>query len=248
MKLNKQQLKELSAAIALIALLVMQAFGLVQTEQPEARVLGGGTSNFTNLDASGTLTVDGASTLTGAVTVTGALTANGDATLGGTTPLLTVGDAGAEDAAVVFDGNAQDFYIGLDDTDDDLKIGLGSALGTTAAISVSEGLDVTFGSSLALTPDPQTLVAGSIISSTETYALVTSAAAITTSTATAIQAGTITGQLILLRNGNAADAITVDGTGGTVECKADVALGASDTLLLIWNGADWNCLSSYDNS
>ena len=38
--------------------------------------------------------------------------------LKGTTPTLTI-------------GNAQDYHIGLDDTDDDLKIGLGSALGTT---------------------------------------------------------------------------------------------------------------------
>jgi hypothetical protein len=51
--------------------------------------------------------------------------------LKGTTPTLTIGDAGAEDTKLVFDGNAQDYHIGLDDTDDDLKIGLGSALGTT---------------------------------------------------------------------------------------------------------------------
>ena len=52
-------------------------------------------------------------------------------TVVGTTPTLTIGDAGAEDAKIVFDGNAQDFHIGLDDTADSLAIGLGSALGTT---------------------------------------------------------------------------------------------------------------------
>ena len=56
---------------------------------------------------------------------------------------LTVGDAGAEDQKIVFDGNAQDFYVGLDDTTDDLVIGLGSAVGTTAAISINEDQDVT---------------------------------------------------------------------------------------------------------
>ena len=56
---------------------------------------------------------------------------------------LTVGDAGAEDQKIVFDGNAQDFYIGLDDTDDDLVIGLGSAVGTTPSISINEDRDVT---------------------------------------------------------------------------------------------------------
>ena len=58
----------------------------------------------------------------------------------GTTPTLTIGDAGAEDTKIVFDGNAQDFYIGLDDSADDLVIGLGSAVGTTPAISIDENL------------------------------------------------------------------------------------------------------------
>ena len=56
-------------------------------------------------------------------------------TLAGTTPTLTIGDAGAEDAKIVFDGNAQDYHIGLDDSADTLVIGKGSALGTTTAMS-----------------------------------------------------------------------------------------------------------------
>ena len=68
----------------------------------------------------------------------GSLTAEGVLTIGGTTPTLTIGDAGAEDTKIVFDGNAQDYYIGLDDTDDDFKIGLGSTLGTTAHIVIDE--------------------------------------------------------------------------------------------------------------
>jgi len=66
-----------------------------------------------------------------ALTATGAATLSGGASITGTTPTLTIGDAGAEDAKIVFDGNAQDFHIGLDDTADSLAIGLGSALGTT---------------------------------------------------------------------------------------------------------------------
>ena len=38
-----------------------------------------------------------------------------DLVMSGTTPTLTIGDAGAEDTAIIFDGNAQDFHIGLDD-------------------------------------------------------------------------------------------------------------------------------------
>ena len=56
--------------------------------------------------------------------------------LGGTTPSLTIGDAGAEDTKIVFDGNAQDYHIGLDDSEDALIMGLGSALGTTTHFSM----------------------------------------------------------------------------------------------------------------
>ena len=63
--------------------------------------------------------------------------------LKGTTPTLTIGDAGTEDAKIVFDGNAQDFHIGLDDTADDLVIGKGSALGTTTHMAFTEDGEVT---------------------------------------------------------------------------------------------------------
>jgi hypothetical protein len=64
-------------------------------------------------------------------------------TLAGTTPTLTIGDAGAEDTKIVFDGNAQDFYIALDDSADDLLVGLGSTVGTTPIISITEAGAVT---------------------------------------------------------------------------------------------------------
>ena len=60
----------------------------------------------------------------------------------GSTPKLTVGNATAEDATILFDGNAQDFYIALDDSADDLLIGLGSTVGTTPAIAIDENLKV----------------------------------------------------------------------------------------------------------
>ena len=64
-------------------------------------------------------------------------------TINGSTPTLTIGDAGAEDTKIVFDGNAQDFHIGLDDSADDLVIGLGSTLGTTSHIVIDEAGHVT---------------------------------------------------------------------------------------------------------
>jgi hypothetical protein len=55
-------------------------------------------------------------------------------TINGSTPTLTIGDAGAEDTKIVFDGNAQDYHVGLDDSADTLVIGKGSTLGTTSHI------------------------------------------------------------------------------------------------------------------
>ena len=55
---------------------------------------------------------------------------------------VTVGDGAAVDTKIVLDGNAQDFYMGLDDTDDSFKIGLGTAVGTTAHIVSSASGEV----------------------------------------------------------------------------------------------------------
>ena len=58
--------------------------------------------------------------------------------ISGTNPTITIGDAGAEDAKLVFDGNAQDYHVGLDATSDSLVIGKGSALGTTTHMSFDD--------------------------------------------------------------------------------------------------------------
>ena len=96
-----------------VEMIQYQAFGVADTvSRADGGAFGG------NISTSGTLTVTG-----GIVS---------PVTINGTTPTLTIGDAGAEDAKIVFDGNAQDFHIGLDDSADSLTIGLGSTLGTTS--------------------------------------------------------------------------------------------------------------------
>ena len=84
-----------------------------------------------------------------AVSGTGILTFSQDPVIGGTTPQLTVGDAGAEDSLIVFDGNAQDFYFCLDDTADDALLGLGSTCGTTGIIHLDANQDVGLGAASA---------------------------------------------------------------------------------------------------
>ena len=84
----------------------------------------------------------------------------GDVKITGTTPLLTIGDAGAEDTTILFDGNAQDYYIALDDSADDLLIGLGSTVGTTPAISIDENLAVKTYGDITMTGTTPTLTIG----------------------------------------------------------------------------------------
>jgi hypothetical protein len=51
---------------------------------------------------------------------------------------LTIGDGTAEDVQIRWDGNAVDYHIGLDDSADDIIVGKGSSLGTTAWLSFDE--------------------------------------------------------------------------------------------------------------
>jgi len=92
------------------------------------------------------------------LSVTGNITT--DVTMTGTTPTLTIGDAGAEDTKIVFDGNAQDFYVGLDDSADDLVIGLGAAVGTTPALSINEDQLVTVHADMLIGGTTPTLTIG----------------------------------------------------------------------------------------
>ena len=78
----------------------------------------------------------GGSTLQNTATTT--INDNGDIVVGGTTPTITLGDGGTEDAALVYDGNAKDFYIALDDTADKLLIGEGSTVGTNPILTLTD--------------------------------------------------------------------------------------------------------------
>ena len=102
---------------------------------------GGAVTAINNATANELVTIG--STTTELDAESGLTYTDGALVIGGTTPSLTIGDAGAEDTKIVFDGNAQDFHIGLDDSADDLVIGLGSTLGTTSHIVIDEAGHVT---------------------------------------------------------------------------------------------------------
>jgi len=101
-----------------VEMIQYQAFGVADTvSRADGGAFGG------NIGIGGTLSVTG--------------NVISPITLGGATPTLTIGDAGAEDAKIVFDGNAQDYHIGLDDSIDSLTIGKGSTLGTTTSMVIN---------------------------------------------------------------------------------------------------------------
>ena len=62
----------------------------------------------------------------------------------GSTPKLTIGNATAEDALILFAGNAQDYHVGLGASSASLVLGVGSSLGTTAAITINSSQVATF--------------------------------------------------------------------------------------------------------
>ncbi|HFC76863.1 MAG TPA: hypothetical protein ENJ27_01395, partial [Candidatus Moranbacteria bacterium] len=75
---------------------------------------------------------------------------------------LVLGTGLAEDTLIIYDGNAQDYHIGLDDTDDSFKIGLGSALGTTDYLTIDSSGNVTLSS---LSTDGVVITASGVLSS-----------------------------------------------------------------------------------
>jgi hypothetical protein len=77
----------------------------------------------------------------------------GSPALVGTTPSFTIGDGGAEDTKIVFDGNALDYYIGLDDSADNLIIGSGSTVGSNSLITIDSDGDFTLDSAADITLD-----------------------------------------------------------------------------------------------
>ena len=91
------------------------------------------------------------STANTVTTVTGADALIGEAKLLFDPPNLTIGNATAEDVAIVYDGNAKDFYIGLDDSEDKLVVGVGSTVGTNNILTLTDDA-VTVGDGAAVDP------------------------------------------------------------------------------------------------
>jgi len=183
-------------------------------------------------------------TSAGGVTIDGLLIKDGgisgDVSLIGTTPTFTIGDAGAEDATLLFDGNAQDYHVGLDDSSDSLVLGLGSSLGTTPAITINSSQVATFAQAPVF-PDGSIAVADlDIDGATDVGAAIVDAdlfimddgAGGTNRKVTASRIKTYAGGAVTaLNNATANELVTVGST--TTELDAESGLTYTDGALVI---------------
>jgi len=177
-------------------------------------------------------------------------TFGGDVIIGGTTPTLTIGDAGAEDTAIVFDGNAKDFYIALDDSADKLVIGEGSTVGTNSILTITDD-SVTIGDASAVdtkivfdgnaqdfyiglddSADDLVIGLGSTVGTTPSISvdenqLATFGAGITSTAAANTLGATSFNDADITNVGSIAlDTITNDGTDVTIDSSGDIILDA----------------------
>jgi hypothetical protein len=121
----------------------------VSSSEAELNILDGVTSTAAELNYLD-LTTLGTSADSKALTqASGVVTIAGDVVVSGTTPKVTIGDAGAEDTTLLFDGNAKDFHIGLDDSSDKLVIGVDATLGTNTILTLTDDT-VTLGDGAAV--------------------------------------------------------------------------------------------------
>ena len=121
----------------------------VASSEAELNILDGVTATAAELNYLDITTL-GTSANSKALTqsASGVVTIAGDVNITGTTPLLTIGDGGTEDAGLQFNG-VKDFYIASDDSADKLVIGEGSTIGTNSILTITDD-SVTIGDGAAV--------------------------------------------------------------------------------------------------
>ena len=173
-------------------------------------------------------------------------TFGGDVIIGGTTPTLTIGDAGAEDTAIVFDGNAKDFYIALDDSADKLVIGEGSTVGTNSILTITDD-SVTIGDASAVdtkivfdgnaqdfylglddSADDLIIGVGSAVGTTPAISI-TDGRAVTLNTSLTLASGS-TVTAVLDQDNMSSDSATSLATQQSIKAYVDAQVDTADTL------------------
>ncbi|MFH1719076.1 MAG: hypothetical protein ABIF19_17110 [Planctomycetota bacterium] len=100
----------------------------------------------------------------------------------------------------------------------------------------------------AFTPTTEVLATTFTIPATTASALwLSSATTVTSDTTDAIADGRLDGQILLLKNINASDSIVIKNSANTDLGSGDVTLGATDQIMLVWDGTLWSKLFVADN-
>ena len=121
----------------------------VSSSEAELNLLDGVTATTAELNYLDITTLGTSADSKALTQASGVVTIAGDVKITGTTPLLTIGDAGTEDTTILFDGNSKDFYVALDDSADKLLIGEGSTVGTNPILTITDD-SVTLGDGAAV--------------------------------------------------------------------------------------------------
>ena len=121
----------------------------VSSSEAELNLMDGVTATTAELNYLDITTLGTSSDSKALTQASGVVTIAGDVVVSGTTPKITIGDAGAEDTTLLFDGNAKDFYVALDDSADKLVIGEGSTVGTNSILTITDDT-VTLGDGAAV--------------------------------------------------------------------------------------------------
>jgi hypothetical protein len=163
---------------------------------------------------------------------TGAITTTGDLDVAGTTPLVTIGDGGDEDAGIQINSDTNDFYIASENTLDDFMIGSGSSIGTTPILTITDaGVATHTGST-----DGDLTVYGAGTTASDAYLRLVGDAGADALDRWQLFNDSSAGDLIFQADDTVAGTyvtkLTIDGTSGDVTLTGDIVNENADSLLM----------------
>jgi hypothetical protein len=98
---------------------------------------------------------------------------------------------------------------------------------------------------LALDRETIAVSAGSTITPTKSYVMLSATSSVTLSATNAISDGSIIGQILIIVNGSP-NTVTINNNSNTI-IGIDLALGQNDILTLMWDGGNWLRISNSNN-
>jgi len=168
--------------------------------------------------------------------------------------ILDVSDGverGQLDAIVQSDGTATS-YLTISDagisTPGACDVAGASTAGSyTSDANVDSTSYMTIGTTLGLTKSTIAATEAFVITNVSAYVSLTTTGAVTSSVETAIADGSAANNYLVIENSGAADVVLKDSANTKFSGDMTLTGGSNDTIVLIWNGADWLSLGLTDN-